>query len=862
MATRRIGANLWPIPGLKSHSPTSRLFLAPRCQTLQSRWTPPRSQRAWESTASGPSTRDDKDGHIDTAPTESILWVDNLFPLRLSSLSRLPWINPDDDLSGLMKRFQSRSLGIMDPISLVKRALPSELPVKVTEIHTRFKDGGAFVKFEYPDGVTAKEIEGRVAQRLAERPIKPFFSPFRGVQAGLVKGVPWLEDLQRFPKSRLRVEFVPKNPGEEAVELSQETLYSMFRRYGSISEITSQPWDSKVLPKFAYVDFAFVRDAIMARNCLHGYVVPEELGGGKLGTKFRISYERRTKPHRIWDWITSHPRIVIPVLVALLTGLTVVVFDPIRSFFIKAHVSHRFRLSNSGVYKWFKKQTSDILAFRREEAEQAGLDAVWSHRKDLIEQIQTWLMETADTFIVVQGPRGSGKKELVLEQALKDRQNVLVIDCKRILDARGESAIIKRMASEVGYRPIFSWANNISSMADLAIQSTTGVKAGFSETLDSQLRKILQTTAGALQTLDLEGRSKNDPDASLPADAYLDAHPEKRAVVVVDNFMYRNEDNTIVYDRIAEWAAALVQSDVAHVIFLTNDSSYSKTLSKSLPDRVFRHVALGDLSLDVAKRFVQNHLTAGAATPSAGPGDSDGEKEPDEKQMTENITDLSGLDDCIGTLGGRLTDLEFLARRIKAGQSPRQAVAEITEQSASEILKMFLLPGKSTGDGEHKWSMEQAWYLVKALAKDDILRYNEVIISDTFASSLTASNAEAALEGLANAELITVRSGAGRPRSIVVGKPVYQAAFRQLAADPALVARMDLALLKELSKIEAKNIEKAENELALLGSLPKVPAQAGPRVSYLSAKIDSAQRKIESYEKEMGRLKKVLVTEY
>jgi len=785
----------------------------------------------------------------------------DLFPLRLSSLSRIPWLSPDDDLSGLMKRFQSRSLGIMDPISLVKRAIPSGLPVKVTEIHTRLKDGGAFVKLEHPEGVTAKEIEGRISQLLAEKPIKPFFSPFRGIKAGLVKGVPWLEDLHRFPKSRLRVEFVPKNPGEEAVELSQETLYSMFRRYGSISEITSQPWDSKVLPRFAYIDFAFVRDAIMARNCLHGYVVPEELGGGKLGTKFRISYERRTKPHRIWDWITNHPRIVIPVLVALLTGLTVVVFDPIRSFFIKAHVSHRFRLSNSGLYKWFKKQTSDILTFRREKAEQAGLDAVWTDRKDLIEQIRTWLMETAETFIVVQGPRGSGKKELVLEQALKDRQNVLVIDCKRILEARGESAIIKRMASEVGYRPIFSWANSMSSMIDLAIQSTTGVKAGFSETLDSQLRKILQTTAGALQDLDLQGRSKNDPDASLPPDAYLDAHPEKRAVVVIDNFMYRNEDNTIVYDRIAEWAAALVQSDIAHVIFLTNDSSYSKALSKPLPDRVFRHVALGDLSLDVAKRFVQNHLTAGAAITNAESAELNAENLK-EKQPTQNITDLSGLDDCIGTLGGRLTDLEFLARRIKAGQSPQQAVAEITEESAAEILKMFLLPGKSTGDGEHKWSMEQAWYLVKALSKQDTLRYNEVIISDIFASSLTAPNGEAALEGLANAELITVRSAAGRPRSIVVGKPVYQAAFRQLASDSTLVAKMDLAVLKELTKIETKNIEKAENELVLLGSLPKVPAQAGPRVAYLSAKIDSAQRKIENYEKEMGKLKNVLVTEY
>lgn len=781
----------------------------------------------------------------------------DLFPLKLSGYLYFPWQSPRHHLPRLLSRFENSSLGIADPTNMVKRALPSDVQVTVTDIIPRTKDGGVFVKFTHPDGMTAKEIEGKVSEMLIKNPIKPFFSPFRSVRARLVKGVPWLEDLQRFPKNRLRVEFVPKNPGEEAVELSQETLYSMFRQYGSISEIISQPWDSKVYPKYAYVDFSFVRDAITARNCLHGFIVPEELGGGKLGTKFRISYERRTKPHRIWDWITNHPRIVIPVVVALLTGLTVVIFDPIRSFFVKAHVSRKYRLSNSRLYRWLQKQTTDIFALRRGEDEQAGLNAVWSHQKDLIEQIRAWLLETADTFVVVQGPRGSGKKELVLEQALKDRQNVLVIDCKEIVEARGESAIIKKMAAEVGYRPIFSWANSVSSMIDLAIQSTTGVKAGFSETLESQLQKILETAAETLQALDLDGRSKTDPDASLPTDAYLEAHPEKRAVVVVDNFVYRSEDNALVFEKIADWAAALVQSDVAHVIFLTNDSSYTKVLSKSLPDRVFRHVALGDLSPDVAKWFVLGHVAGGAAAVNQKDG-----REAEEKQNVMNESELAELDGCIGTLGGRLTDLEYLARRIKVGQSPRQAVAEITEQSASEILKMFLLPGKATSDGEHKWSMQQAWYLVKLLAKDNTLRYNEVLLSDTFASSLTAPDGESALEGLANAELITVRFNAGRPHSIAAGKPVYQAAFRQIAADKVLSAKMDLARLKELVKIEGVNIDKAEKELALLGSLPSQPWGTHDRIQYLVGKIDSAQGKVSGYEREMGKLKKVLSTQY
>jgi hypothetical protein len=749
----------------------------------------------------------------------------------------------------------------MDPINMVKRAIPDSLPVKVTEILPRLKDGGAFVKFSHASELTAKEIEGTISRRLEENPIKPFFNPFRGVEAGLVKGVPWLEDLHRFPYGRLRVEFVPPTPGEEAVELSQEDLYSIFRKYGKIAEITSQPFDSKVVPKFAYVDFAFVRDAIMARNCLHGFVVASELGGGKTGTKLRMSYEQRVKAHHIWNWMQNHPRIVIPIIVALLTGLTVVIFDPIRSFFVKAHVQHKFRLSNSRLFRWLRRQTSDIFTFRRQKSEQAGLNAIWNHRKDLIDQFQEWLMENAETFIVVQGPRGSGKKELVIDQALKGRKNILVIDCKPIVEARGESATIKHLASEVGYRPIFSWANNMSSMVDLAVQSTTGVKSGFSETLESQLQKILQTTATALSEIDISSRKKDDIDASLPVDAWLESHPEKRAVVVIDNFLHKNgEGNTIVYDKIAEWAAALVQSNIAHVIFLTNDTSYTKSLSKSLPDRVFRQIALGDLSPAVAKRFVISHLEVEEGYVNDSDTDTD-EKTPESPKPHLNLT---GLDECIGTLGGRLTDLEFLARRLVAGQSPERAVSEITDQSASELLKLFLLngDGKSTGNGEKHWSVEQAWYLVKELASSKSLRYNEVLLSNTFASSTTAPDGESALEGLSNAELITVKNVNGRPQKIIPGKPVYQAAFAQLTKDPVLSAKMDLAVLTELAKIEGKTIDKVENELVLLGSLPRQPAQAAGRVSYLLSKLQASQVKVEGFEKEMAALKKTLNSEY
>ncbi|KAL2018765.1 hypothetical protein VTK56DRAFT_393 [Thermocarpiscus australiensis] len=803
----------------------------------------------WESTVGI-----DKTGHIDAKPNESILFFDNLFPLRLSSLLLWrPW-ETNRDLHSLLKKFENPSLGALDPISLVKRAIPANIPIRVTEIIPRLKEGGAYVKFTCPEGMSAADIESELARSLEKKPIKPWFNPFRGIKTGLVLGRPWLEDLYRLPRSRLKVEFVPAKDSESPTELSQESLYSLFRRYGKIADITSQPPDSKILPKFAYVDFVLVRDAIMARNCMHGFVLHEE--GSKFPTRLRLSYEQRVKPHHLWNWLSNHPRIVIPIIAAFLAAFTVAVFDPIREFFVKTHVQKSFEFTNSRLYKWLKRQTSDILAFRKRSDEDAGLNALFAHRKDLIDSIQSSLLESVDTFVVVHGPRGSGGKELIMDQVLQGRDNVLVLDCKPVVEARGEAGTIRKLAFQVGYRPVFSWANNLSSLVDLAIQSTTGVKAGFSENLESQVVKILQTTASALKKVSLAHRKKDDKDANLSDDAYLEAHPERRAVVVIDNFLHKSEEKGIIYDKISDWAAALVQSNIAHVIFLTTDTSYSKSLSKSLPDRIFHQVTLGDLSPEVAKHFVVSQLV----DQPDDDGDKDGDSAP--KAEKQRRKDLEELDECIEALGGRLTDLQVLARRLKVGQSPKKAVSDIIDQTAADVLRMFLL-NKSAGEGDKKWSTEQAWYLIKEIAQKESLRYNEVLLSATFSSSTTpgAGNAEAALESLANAELITVKSVHGRPATIRAGKPVYQAAFRRLLGDGVVRARMDLKLLAELARVEAQSIDRAEAELAVLASLPSQPYQAAERVNYLLAKLQGSQQRIVAYEKEMAGLKALLSRE-
>lgn len=558
-----------------------------------------------------------------------------------------------------MKRVDKPHLAASETLRIIQRAMPSEPQIEVTGIIPRFSEGGAFVKYARTQGLDDIQIEKAVEDHLAQHPIKPWFNPFQRVEVARVVGKPWIEDLFQFPSPKIKVEFLPPRPEALPAELTQEVLYTLFRKYGKLVDISAEP---SANPKYAFVEFSRRRNAVMARNCSHGLIVAENEGGGKAGTLLRITYERKIKYSFIKDWILSHPRIVIPAIAALIAGITVIIFDPIRTFFIEFKVKGTLEEEENPIWTWIRKQASraNIIGFGRNKRDPDIFEAVWDDHKDDISQLQGWLTENTATFIVIQGPAGSGKKELVLDQVLKDKRYRVVIDCKPIQEARGDAATIATAAAQVGYRPVFSWMNNISSFIDLASQGIIGTKAGFSETLDAQLSKIWQNTAVALKRVTLETRRKDDGDSHLSDEDYLDAHPEKRPVVVIDNFLHKAGENDVVYDKISEWAAAVTTANVAHVIFLTSDLSYSKPLSKALPNQVFRTISMGDCSLEVGKKFVLDYLSRGDGAWT------------DETVKQKFPHGMGELDRCVETLGGRLEDLEFLAHRMKAGESPQR----------------------------------------------------------------------------------------------------------------------------------------------------------------------------------------------
>jgi hypothetical protein len=185
----------------------------------------------------------------------------------------------------------------------------------------------------------------------------------------------------------------------------------MFRQFGRIRDIIPANPASKDLPRFATITFLYVRSATAAKNCLHQVV--EE------GTKIHISYEAVHKAHWfIWDWLVSHPRITIPAAAALFAVIMGTIFDPIRTWCIENKVTRKYHVENSRVVQWLRRSWNEFVPFGRRKG---GQEQVWRIDEN-VKKIQGWIGENQESFIVVVGPKGTAKREMIMEGVLDQRQ--------------------------------------------------------------------------------------------------------------------------------------------------------------------------------------------------------------------------------------------------------------------------------------------------------------------------------------------------------------------------------------------------------------------------------------------------------
>lgn len=826
-------------------------------------------------------------GIIQKSSKEGLLYFDHLYPrlLKFGPVSMDGIVNKVLGLDG-DKLHQT----------LTKHCVPEDSPLKLTKVTPRMKDGGAFARFSVDEEMAGNEnwntqkIETTLAKYFNERGFRPWYnSPLSPVRVFPVRGTPWIEDLRRSRNSNLKVYF-------EGEDISQEALYSVFRRYGPIMDIIPpEPGDPE--PRSAQVNFSYKTDAATARNCVNGL----SLKGGK--TKLHISFEKTDRQNALFKWLVEHPRIVIPVLFALLATLAVMIFEPIRAFSIRHKITGRYVVLDG--YPTLNKIKNIIFGFFtkvhgyvddsltsigwKDGAGYNPMEHLWDARKEAINTLKQWVKEGADTFIVVYGPRGSGKDSLVQNQALKDRENVLTIDCSALVKSRSDSAFLKAASRSLGYYPVFPWMNSISTFLDLIAQGLTGQKTGFSESIETQFKNMLTTAATAVSQSALEKRAKNQDGTR---ENYLQLHPENKPVIVIRNLVSRSEEkNSFVYTQLAEWAAGLIQANVAHVVFVTDDVAYDKVLEKSLPNQVFKVLPVGDANRTAAYNFVLEQVRANQRQKRKEKEEAEemGEETKKRKDKEPSIR-LEGLEEALEPIGGRMTDLQAFSRRLKSGETPHHAVADMIEQAKVEVLLMFVT--KAT----KQWTKEQAWTLIKMLAaQEDMDKKPHQSNNHSFFgigkgeeeeeeeqdrsssknnkdehkpiwlplntlsqdSNFSSPQQQESLNELENSEMIKLRTEAGRIIAIRAGKPLYQAAFTSLAKDASLSAWMESQILNMMISKESSSIREYEMELESLAKLPS-KWEIKSRIDYLSTKLHGCQERIEGYEKELAHQKKVI----
>ncbi|KAN0061161.1 mitochondrial escape protein 2 [Thecaphora frezii] len=570
------------------------------------------------------------------------LYFDSAFPIRLGF-----W-----DLRYLLARFERRST-----LDRIKASLPHADQVghgfKVIGAEQRMKDGGAFVTFSYrEDPSTRGPATIDLIEKKLQHGVKRVFNPsmlFIGKPGvHVVRGKPFREDMNIFPATRI---FVKLEGGDASVE----QLWEILRPYGRILSI------EKDKPSEALVSFSRMRGATCARNCAYGMV----LGNG---ARMVLTFRGYMRGKQFWNWISSHPKIVFPVMAFLLGGLTYVVFDPIRAFMVESKIRNTFSLDDYKIYAWLKDKTVGL--FKDEEPPAKSQDDWWE-RWEAAESIREWIRERPSTFITISGPRGSGKSRLLEKALTKDVQH-LVIDCENIArTTKNDATLVSSLATETGYWPVFGWLNSLNNMIDLAAIGLIGSKAGFATPVEAQLRQVLGVVGNSLNHLneetqrwrekerkrrekaerqaeqkqhhghqpvspvlsekgaaapsaastdkllqDAEGGTPNQPhlDVQISTSEELAEKAEKAKsfdvpVVVIQKFHHKGLKQAVVHTALAEWAAEMVTNGVAHVIFVSdNPVSMGKELTKALPNVPFQSIALADADEDKARSYVFNKL--------------------------------------------------------------------------------------------------------------------------------------------------------------------------------------------------------------------------------------------------------------
>ncbi|KAJ3031438.1 UNVERIFIED_CONTAM: mitochondrial escape protein 2 [Siphonaria sp. JEL0065] len=816
--------------------------------------------------------------------TPLAIWFEGVFPVKLSR-----WDPRHTYARVYANQLKEDAKKIMIPP-------PEEFPKAFTYLNSvsSIKEGGLLVRFLY-DGdkkeafdTIEKYVEGKGGMR-------SLLTLGTKLKAHPVEGVPWIEDLRSsIPSSRINLTF--KGP-----ELPIEQLYNEFRGFGKIDSVVVQPGAAKDSPKVGHIQFLSSRAATSARVCMNGKVID--------GTTILVSYEPALPRNAIFNFIRDHPRISFPIVLAILAFLSFLIFDPMRVFFVTNTITERFSIQKYSlrlhdVVEFIKESVLNLAYGELPKNEQKEDDTTVSdalmERKEHEAKLMMYLKETPETAMLIHGPKGTRSGDLI-EKCTKNEPYVLRINLDELIN-QPDHIMLNRLASQIGCFPMFNWTVSSGAVLDTLVTAGTGVKAGFSSTSDSQVRKIFEIATIAINSITAAQVSKHQAavdqhhhvtngHASLndiaDADTVLASIPEiQYPIVIIDGFLSNEKaKQSFVYELAAEWAASLTELHIAQVVFMSDNPASIKFLGRAIPSRTVDTITLADASYASSIAYAYRRL----GLPTT------------QKLPTE-------LEECIKALGGRLSDLEQLMQKTKAAlkaqrhravaagndvslirklrlnrhgehvvdlsdaasatpeelaNAVKKAFNDIVVRTETEIRKVGLFEDVgvsvvAANDGKKEWNAVQVWKIIQLLTKYDEVSYDDLRYHPLFKGD------ESAIQAIERAGLITVGLQEGRPYIIKAGRPVYKSAFTRLQNDKKYAAIMGLKTVKVLVNDEMAKVSAYEKELALLTTQVSADRisffsdNLSGRVNFLAKLISECHTKLYAYDAEERRLKKIV----
>ncbi|KAF7338610.1 Mitochondrial escape protein 2 [Mycena venus] len=678
-----------------------------------------------------------------------------------------------------------------------------------------------------------------------------------GAHFWLVEGKPWIEDMRRFPSNLVNVAF-------DGPDVREERLYELLRPYGAIRDIQEPTPVPAGSLRSASVTFDRLRAATVARNTIHGL--------------------------EIRDWIGKHPRIVLPIVLFLLGSLTYTIFDPIRSIMIQAKIEDWFDVREFRLYQWIRTKSMELRIFTpRPQASSA--EEVWKERKQAEAAVRAYIDDWPSTIAIpVVKPLTIDCR--ALQNATSDTQLIAVLakqtgywpvfsflnSVNHLIDLAsvgliGQKANLSSTPPEQ-LREMLAVVRtalksvNSTHQRDAIRQIRRRAQEEERERMDARRsEKIRRGTwhdgrldcvagNGIMAELGIGDELMEDDDdvalahKGLEEEKRQEEHQTKQKqkgkaeieaveslpIVVIRNFAARGSNREEIYDVLSEWAASLVENQLAHVVVISDNRENSKRLAKALPSKPLNAIALYDADDASALAFVKRKLK-----------DADINLEYSREQIS-----------AVERLGGRATDLESLIHKVRNGASVEDAVEDIIYREVSEVRKKGF--GDDAEDAKNlPWGREQAWSLFKMLSKKSELPYHEVLLEFPFKGD------EAPLRSMEHAELIAIGTHNGRPSTIRPGKPVFRAVFERLVKDSIFQATQDIAFNEKIIASAESTVKACEQELLALKEIGKDSEHwwggntaSSTRTNYLLSKMQASTLKIEALERKNSELKKVL----